>query len=142
MSRETKIYLAAPLFSQAERTFNASLHQLLDNRGFGVYLPQEDSEDNSSKRDELYQQRLFENNRDAIDECDIVIAVLDGGSDVDSGTAWEIGYAYAKGKTLLTLKTDFRTLGSEGIVNLMIERSVNELETDIGSLLDALEKYR
>ncbi|MCD4704330.1 MAG: nucleoside 2-deoxyribosyltransferase domain-containing protein [Methanosarcinaceae archaeon] len=142
MSRETKIYLAAPLFSQAERTFNASLHQLLDNRGFVVYLPQEDSEDNSSKRDDLDQQRLFENNRDAIDECDIIVAVLDGGSDVDSGTAWEIGYAYAKGKTLLTLKTDFRTLGSEGIVNLMIECSVNELETDVGSLLDSLEKYR
>lgn len=142
MSRETKIYLAAPLFSQAERAFNARLRQLLDNRGFCVYLPQEDSEDNSSKRDDRDQQRLFENNRDAIDKCDIIVAVLDGGSDVDSGTAWEIGYAYAKRKTLLALKTDFRTLGSEGIVNLMIERSVNELETDVESLLDALEKYR
>ncbi|HEY6586004.1 MAG TPA: nucleoside 2-deoxyribosyltransferase, partial [Candidatus Methanoperedens sp.] len=41
-----------------------------------------------------------------------------------SGTAWEIGFAFAKAKPVLGLRTDFRTLGIEGTVNLMIERSV------------------
>ena len=35
--------------------------------------------------------------RAAIDACDVVVALLDG-AQVDDGTAWEIGYAYAKGK--------------------------------------------
>src|SRR4030095_14231926 len=37
------------------------------------------------------------NNRAAIDRADGVVAVLDG-VDVDSGTAAEIGYAFARGK--------------------------------------------
>jgi nucleoside 2-deoxyribosyltransferase len=54
-----------------------------------------------------------------LNSSDIVVAVLDG-VDVDSGTAWEIGYAYAKGKPVIGLRTDFRTL-SDGVVNLMVE---------------------
>ncbi len=76
-----------------------------------------------------------------LDDCDIVVAVLDGGSDADSGTSWEIGYAYAKGKKLLGLRTDFRTFGPEGNVNLMIEVSLDELEKDIEGLLSSLERY-
>jgi nucleoside 2-deoxyribosyltransferase len=47
------------------------------------------------------------NNRAAIDKCDAVLAVLDG-VDVDSGTASEIGYAFAKGKPILGYRGDFR----------------------------------
>ena len=43
------------------------------------------------------------------------------GVDVDSGTVWEIGYAYAHGLIVYGLRTDFRILGIEGVVNLMIE---------------------
>ena len=62
--------------------------------------------------------------------------MLDG-VDVDSGTAWEIGYAYAKGKPVFGLRTDFRTLGIEGTVNLMIERSI-VLCMSIPELMDQL----
>ena len=63
--------------------------------------------------------------------------MLDG-VDVDSGTAWEIGYAYAKGKPVFGLRTDFRTLGIEGVVNLMIERSI-KLYSNIPELIDGLK---
>ena len=38
------IYLAAPLFSDAERAFNLVLRDLLTSQGYPVYLPQEKGE--------------------------------------------------------------------------------------------------
>ena len=43
--------------------------------------------------------RIGQQNTAAIDRCSGVVAVLDG-PDVDSGTAAEIGYAFAKGKQI------------------------------------------
>jgi nucleoside 2-deoxyribosyltransferase len=52
----------------------------------------------------------------------MVFAVLDG-TDVDSGTAAEIGYAFAKGKPILGYRGDFRlSADNDGsIVNLQVE---------------------
>jgi nucleoside 2-deoxyribosyltransferase len=115
------VYLAAPLFSEAELDFNRMLRDQIISSGFNVFLPQEDS-NNVKDRDDR-QMIIFSKNEAAIEKSDMIVAVVDG-ADVDSGTAWEIGYAYARGKTILGLRTDFRTLGIEGTVNLMIERSV------------------
>jgi len=115
------VYLAAPLFSEAELDFNRMLRDEIKSSGFNVFLPQDDS-NNVKDRDDR-QSIIFSKNEAAIDKSDIIVAVVDG-ADVDSGTAWEIGYAYARGKPILGLRTDFRTLGIEGTVNLMIERSV------------------
>ncbi len=115
------VYLAAPLFSEAERDFNRKLRDEIKRTGFNVFLPQEDS--NNVKGEKDRQKIIFNKNMDAIESSDIIVAVIDG-TDVDSGTSWEIGYAFAKGKPIIGLRTDFRTLGIEGTVNLMIERSV------------------
>lgn len=115
------VYLAAPLFSEAERDFNRKLGEEIKSAGFKVFLPQEDS--NNIKDEKNRQEIIFNKNVAAIERSDIIAAVIDG-TDVDSGTAWEIGYAFAKGKPIIGLRTDFRTLGIEGTVNLMIERSL------------------
>ncbi len=141
MKVKKNIYLAGPLFSQAERHFNIYLRDKLVEQGFSVFLPQEDGSDDTEARLELKQKNIFEKDVKGIDECDIVVAVLDGGSDADSGTAWEIGYAYAKGKELIGLRTDIRTLGPEGNVNLMIEVSLDKLEKDVQDLLCLLKRY-
>lgn len=141
MDGKKQIYLAGPLFSQAERDFNIMLRDRLVEMGFAVFLPQEDGEDTQSNRMEDRQRITFENDVRGIDESDLVLAVLDGGSDVDSGTAWEMGYAYAKGMPVLGLKTDFRTLGDEGIVNLMMGISLDSLERDVEGILKVLENY-
>ncbi len=129
-----RVYLAAPLFSEAERDFNRKLRDEIKKIGFEVFLPQEDSNNkyNSS------HQAIFEKNIAAINNSDVMVAVLDG-ADVDSGTAWEIGYAYATGKPVFGLRTDFRTLGIEGNVNLMIERSVVMCK-DMKELLNRLKE--
>jgi nucleoside 2-deoxyribosyltransferase len=115
------IYLAAPLFSEAECNFNRKLKVELCSIGFNVFLPQEDSNNVHDKTNR--QKIIFDKNLKGIERSDILVAVIDG-ADVDSGTAWEIGYAFAKGKPIFGLRTDFRSLGIEGTVNLMIERSV------------------
>jgi nucleoside 2-deoxyribosyltransferase len=51
--------------------------------------------------------KIAENNRRAIDRSEGLVAVLDG-IDVDSGTAAEIGYAFAKGKRIVGYRGDFR----------------------------------
>lgn len=45
--------------------------------------------------------------RDALVACDLVVALL-AGPQVDDGTAWEIGYAHAKGMPVIGIRTDFR----------------------------------
>ncbi len=142
MVDKKQIYLAGPLFSQAERDFNVMLRDKLVEMGFSVFLPQEDGEDDIYNRVEDRQRIIFENDVRGVDTSDIVLAVLDGGSDVDSGTAWEMGYAYAKGIPVLGIKTDFRTFGEEGIVNLMMEMAVEALERDVESILKVLEDYK
>lgn len=60
-------------------------------------------------------------NAEAIRGCALLVACLDG-SDVDSGTAAEVGYAAALGIRCLGLRTDLRETGERGaIVNLQVQ---------------------
>ncbi len=69
-----------------------------------------------------------------IDESEAVLASLDG-PDVDSGTAVEIGYAFARGLLVVGLRTDIRwSSDNEGSrVNLMVETCI----VDSGGILTA-----
>jgi len=80
------------------------------------------------------------NNRAAIDACDLVFAVLDG-ADVDSGTAAEIGYAFAKAKPIIGYRGDFRiSADNEGsIVNLQVEYFIHQSGGEIIPALAELE---
>jgi nucleoside 2-deoxyribosyltransferase len=67
-------------------------------------------------------RQIGETNRRAIDGADALLAILDG-VDVDSGTAAEIGYAYAREKPIVGYRGDFR-LSADNIgstVNLQVE---------------------
>jgi nucleoside 2-deoxyribosyltransferase/predicted secreted protein len=118
-----RVYLAAPLFSEAERLFNSSVARLLRDNLFDVHLPQV-AGDNSDIRDNRKQEKIFLSNKTALEESDVVVAIIDG-ADADSGTAWEMGYASAEGKPVIALRTDFRRVGHHEHVNLMLEQSAN-----------------
>jgi nucleoside 2-deoxyribosyltransferase len=138
--RKKTIYLAGPLFTHAELEYNRELKNIIIKKGFSVFLPQEDAEDAAAEREKQNQECIFKKCLEGLNSSDIVVAVLDG-VDVDSGTAWEIGYAFARGKSVIGLRTDFRTL-SDGVVNLMVEMSLNALARDEDELLKILEKFR
>jgi len=130
-----RVYLAAPLFSEAERSYNSRLADLMRKNFFEVYLPQEMGDD-SDKRQKEEQEELFSVNKKALENADVIVAVIDG-ADADSGTAWEMGYAFAQGKQVIALRTDFRHVGISEHVNLMLEQSAT-LVTGSEALLEAL----
>jgi len=116
-----RVYLAAPLFSEAERTYNEMIRDILATHCFEVYLPQEAGDD-SALRDHDAMEEIFQSHCEALKTTDWVVAIVDG-ADADSGTAWEMGYAYANGTPVVSLRTDFRKAGHNEDVNLMLERS-------------------
>jgi len=84
-------------------------------------------------------------NADMISAAAGVLAFLDG-SDVDSGTAAEIGYAAALAKPIVGVRTDFRPTGDNEatLVNLQVEWFITEsggmLCRDFGDAVTALQR--
>jgi len=131
------IYVAAPLFNPSERNFNASLKKSL-RPFFNVYLPQEDGGlmDDMIKHGthpQVAARNVFDNDIRALQECDILLIVLDGRT-VDEGAAFELGYAYAMGKPCYGLKSDIRQLLKYGD-NPMIEVPLQHIFGSAGDLL-------
>jgi len=83
---------------------------------------------------------IAENNKKGIVNSDGMLAVLDG-TDVDSGTAAEIGYAAALDKKICGYRNDFRLCGdNEGaIVNLQVEFFISNSGGRIVSNLSELK---
>ena len=113
---------------------------MISEAGFSVFLPQEDAKDNLDQRDDRNHLSIFNQCLSGLKKSDIVVAVLEG-TDIDSGTAWEIGYAYAKGKPVIGLRTDFRIQTPGERVNLMIQESLTEYADSVEVLKDILKKY-
>jgi nucleoside 2-deoxyribosyltransferase/predicted secreted protein len=134
-----RVYLAAPLFSRAEKAYNISLFEILSSHFFEVYLPQEVG-DNLHHRDQVAHQEIFRRHLAALENTDVVVAVIDG-ADADSGTAWEMGYAYAHGIPVIAIRTDFRMVGHHEQVNLMLEQS-SILVSSTEVLLETLKSPR
>lgn len=99
-----KIYIAAPLFTAAERSFNLGLARELERDGHTVYLPQRDAPEASGAG---RTTTLFRANLQALYGADAIAAVCDG-AQVDDGTAWEIGCAYGRNIPIYGLRTDTR----------------------------------
>lgn len=78
-----------------------------------------------SQTQQLFREinhQIGEQNATFIRGVDLMLAVLDG-SDVDSGTAAEIGFAFALGKPIWGLRGDIRWSGDNlgGRINLQVE---------------------
>ncbi len=142
-----RLYLAGPLFTQAERRWLRQLAGRLREPGHEVFLPQDDAA-LPLLRDPPDFHGAFEGCCAGIEWADALVAVLDG-ADADSGTAWECGYAFARGKPIVALRTDFRGGEDQGL-NLMLRRSAVRVierpatDEELGplafELLDALAK--
>ena len=131
------IYIASPLgFSEVGRRFSHDvLLPSLRDAGYALLDPWSLTDRSrldrvlampyGPQRRDAWQRLNSEiglTNRTAIDRADAVVAVLDG-ADVDSGTAAEIGYAFANGKLIVGYRGDLRQSGENegGAVNLQVE---------------------
>ena len=134
-----RLYFAGPLFTSAERAWNAELARRLRAAGHEVFLPQE-------KEGGLLAAAIFRTDVDAIDRADVLIAVMDG-PDPDSGTAWECGYAYGR-KPVILVRTDSRNTSDDTGMpyNAMLTQSATvrldlgwaDMETVEHAVLEAL----
>jgi nucleoside 2-deoxyribosyltransferase len=113
-----KLYYAAPLFTRAEKDFNNSVVETLRNEGFNVLFPQEFT--SLIPKNVEFFKKAFESCLKHIAESDVVVAIVDG-PDADSGTCFEMGYAFAKNIPIIAIRTDFRASEENG-VNLMISQ--------------------
>lgn len=160
-----KVYIAGPdVFEKNSIEIGKYYSQLSLKYGFEGLYPLDNFIDFNQEKHKIASD-IFLANKKLIDRCDIVIANLNSfrGMEADSGTVWECGYAYAKGKKVYAYidskrdyKEQFLTLKEENDIyydemdrvvedfnhplNLMIACSV--LEIFEGSFEDVLKSIK
>ncbi len=130
------VYIAGPLFDEGERWWIERVEEVVAAAGYRTFLPHRD---NQLKTADNVDQ-IFESNRQHLDTCSFVVASLNGLT-TDDGTAWEIGYAYARGRRVVGVHTDWRRRFHDEIVNLMIERSLTEFVHSLDELGELLVSF-
>lgn len=158
-----KIYLAGPdVFERNALGVAAAHKKIVSDYGFHPLYPLDQNIDLTDPQASL---KIFRGNVDMIRESDFVVANLNPfrGLEPDSGTVWEIGFAFGLGKPVIGYAADTRTLlervktsqrctTANGMVydqddmlvedfnhplNLMLIHGIQELVT--GTLEDALK---
>lgn len=137
-SKRPYVYVAGPLFDEGERWFIEKVDQLVRDAGFETFLPHRDN----PPKTEHNVREIFENDKGGIDRCQVVVANLNGIM-TDDGTAWEMGYAFAKGKYTIGLYTDWRARfpNTTEVVNLMMQCSMDQLVRSLDELDIALREW-
>ena len=137
------IYLAGPLFSQADRQWHRATKSRIEaETGHPVIWPFElFDQDEIAKWGADAPRVIMTDCRDALAACGLVVALLDG-PQVDDGTAWEIGYAHARGIPVVGIRTDFRRAGDVpgAVVNAMIHASCEVIVRSVDALLELLKE--
>ena len=127
-----KLYFAGPLFTTPERTWNSEVVVALRAAGHEIFLPQEQEPGKDAAG-------IFATDVGGIDWADGLVAIMDG-PDPDSGTCWEVGYAYGTKKAIVLVRTDFRDLaGRAGTYNPMMAESASiRLDLPVASTTDVI----
>ncbi len=147
-----KVYLASPLgFAASTKAYMDELERALAGTGIEIINPWKSDFNAAFQHTNAiadYAERVAalrrlntevgRENEESIRASDAVLAVLDG-VDMDSGTASEIGFAFALGKRVHGLRTDIRLIGdNEGsVINLQVQYWI---EASGGKIVRTLEE--
>lgn len=98
-----KVYVAGKLRNDSERENLENIAKLCESLGFKTFLPHREVglAENFADVPRIFEGDIVE----GFSDIDLVVASLDG-LHVGAGTAWEIGYAYAKNIPVIGIKTD------------------------------------
>jgi nucleoside 2-deoxyribosyltransferase len=143
-----KIYFAGPLFSVAEKRYNAELATRLEANGFEVFLPQRDGAEGDkppydAMEPDARRRAMFALDRDRLLEADIFLFILDGRVP-DEGACVELGMAYAQkylgntDKLLVGIMTDARAAFLGAKLNPMLFRALDAVLENEEELLGYL----
>ena len=145
------IYLAGPLFSEAERRFNLGLTQRLEALGFDVFLPQRDGVERDrppydTMAPEERRHAMFHLDRSKVLDSDAFLFVLDGRVP-DEGACVELGIAYCQKylqsgeKLIIGLHTDTRAAFFGARLNPMVRLPLDLVVDDEETLLHVLAEH-
>lgn len=126
-----KVYLASPFFDAEEINRVEIVRDILRGKGLEVFVPMENQFKELEFGSVEWREKTFNNDIHQIDRADVVVAINNKGLYDDSGTMFEIGYAYAT-KTPVVV---FNNSGSG--LNLMISDSLHSYITSY----DELQEY-
>ncbi|NFE59901.1 nucleoside 2-deoxyribosyltransferase [Clostridium botulinum] len=97
-----RVYLASPFFNSKELDTIQAVEEILAEKDLHVFSPR--LKNNQNKRDDivtrLWSIETFTEDIKHLHWCECVVVVYHGNYS-DSGTAFEIGYAYATGKPII-----------------------------------------
>jgi len=98
-----RVYIAGKLGTEEERESIEKVDLLCKELGLETFVPHRDVGKAQGMKD---VERIFKGDiNDGLNKCTLLIAILNG-FHVGAGTAWEIGYAYARNIPCFGIKTD------------------------------------
>lgn len=99
----TRVYLAGPFFNPTQLALVQDIERCIKSfHGLELYSPRQDGivlQDLSPEDRKAVVRKVFQTNVDEIEKADLILAIIDGR---DTGTIWEMGYAFGKGKSTIT----------------------------------------
>ncbi len=129
-----KVYIAGKIGTEIEKEELKKIDKICKELGFETFLPHRDVGLANGIKD---TKKIFEGDIiKGFKDCKLVIANLNS-LHVGAGTAWELGYAYAKGIPAIGIKTDepieeaFEQLSAILISSMKIVTSFDELKKEL-----------
>lgn len=83
-----KIYIATPMFEQADIEYNYKLASILRSEGFDVYCPNENSSINDKSKNDITPEKIYQADINELLLCNVLLCRLCD----DPGVMWEAGY--------------------------------------------------
>ena len=111
------IYIAGPFFNEEQVELIEAIETCLDFNQLEYYSPRSEGVlmNMTPEEKKARMKYIFDKNIEMLNAADTVIAVIDN---YDTGTVFEIGYAYAKGKRIITITDNYYG------VNVMINECI------------------
>lgn len=111
------IYIAAPFFNESQVELVEAIESTLRFNAIEFYSPRSEGVLMNMTPDEkkARMKYIFDKNIEMLNAADTIVAVIDN---YDTGTVFEIGYAFAKEKRIITLTDNYYG------VNVMINECI------------------
>lgn len=133
-----KVYIAGKIGTESELEVLEEIDKLCKSLGFETFLPHRDVGITKSIND---VERIFKGDiEEGFSNIDLIVASLDG-LHVGAGTAWELGYAYAKGIPAIGIKTDEQVKEALSYLSAILIYSM-PIVTSLEKLKKELEKFK